>query len=158
MLMAGMELTCVDRSDCPLVGGVQVVRDCTIPGRSQATTHCRVNNSQISGLGVVESAHDRIQLASSLNRLTTRGEILVQGVNPFTESVKLPAGSMLGHFHSVQKEYVAPLLGDTTEGPRQRSSGRRGTVPSHVKELYDAAWDGEQREARSYGKVAARVQ
>jgi len=85
------------------VGGVQVVRNCTIPGRSRATIHCKVNNSQISRLEVVEGAHDRVQLANSLNQLITWGEILVQCVNPFTESVKLPAGSMVGRFHSVQE-------------------------------------------------------
>jgi len=104
ILMAGKELTCVDKSGRPLVGGVQVVRSCKIPGHSRATIHCRGNNSQISGLGVVEGAHERIQLASSLNRLTERGKILVQCVNPFLESVKLPARSMLGRFHSVQEE------------------------------------------------------
>jgi len=51
ILMAGKELTCVDKSGRPLVGGVQVVRICMIPGRSRATIHCRVNNNQISGLG-----------------------------------------------------------------------------------------------------------
>jgi len=51
MLMAGKELTCVNKSRRLLVGGVQVVRNCMIPGRSQATIHCRVNSSQISGLG-----------------------------------------------------------------------------------------------------------
>jgi len=70
--MASKELTCVDKSGHPLVGGVQVVRSCTIPGRSRATIHCRVNNSEISGLGMVEGAHERIRLASSLNRLTER--------------------------------------------------------------------------------------
>jgi len=35
MLMGDRELTCVDKFGCPLVGGVQVVRNCTIPGRSQ---------------------------------------------------------------------------------------------------------------------------
>jgi len=60
MMMAGKELTCVNKFGCPLVGGVQVVRDCTISGRSRATIHCRVNSSQISGLGVVEDVHDRI--------------------------------------------------------------------------------------------------
>jgi len=95
ILMAGKELTCVDKSGRPLVGGVQVVRNSTIPGRSRATIHCRVNNSQISGLGVVEGAHARIQLASSFNRLTERGEILVQCVNPFSEAVKLSSGSIL---------------------------------------------------------------
>jgi len=54
ILMAGKELTCVDKSGRPLVGGVQVVRSCTLPGRSRATIHCKVNNSQISGLGVVK--------------------------------------------------------------------------------------------------------
>jgi len=77
MLMAGKELTCVDKFGRPLVGGVQVVRNSAILGRSRATIHCRVNNSQISGLGVVEGAHNRIQLASSLNQLNVRGETLV---------------------------------------------------------------------------------
>jgi len=151
MLMAGKELACVDKSGRPLVGGEQVVRNCTIPGRSRATIHCRVNSSQISGLGVVEGAHDRIQLASSLNRLTARGVILVQCINPFTESVKLPAGSLLGRFHLVQEEDVEPSLGDMTKDPRQRPSGGRGTVPPHVKELYEAACGG----CASYGNVAA---
>ena len=70
MVMAGGELACVDKFGRPLVGGVQVVQNCTIPGPSCATIHCRVNSRRISGLGVVEGAHDRIQLASSLNQLT----------------------------------------------------------------------------------------
>jgi len=115
MVMAGQELACVDKFGRPLVGGVQVVRNCTIPGRSWATIHCKVNNKQISGLGLVEGAHDRIQLASSLNWLTARGEILVQCVNPFTESVKLP------------------------EESRQRPRSGRRTVPPHVQELYETA-------------------
>jgi len=82
MLMGDRELTSVDKFGRPLAGGVQVVWNCTIPSRSRATIHCRVNNSQISGLGVVEGARKRIQLASSLNRLTERREILVQCVNP----------------------------------------------------------------------------
>jgi len=142
MLMVGKELTCVNKSGHPLVGGVQVVRNCTIRGRSRATIHGTVNSSQISGLEMVEGAHDRIQLASSLNRLTARGEIFVQCVNPFTKSVKLPAGSMLGRFHSVQEQDVGPLLGDTMESPWQRPSKGQETVPPHVKELYEAACGG----------------
>jgi len=139
MVMSGRELACINKFGHPLVGGVQVVRKCTIPGRPRATIHCRVNNSQISRLGVVEGAHHRIQLASSLNQLTARGEILVQCVNPFTESVKLPAGSMVGCFHSVQEGDVRPSLGDTTEDSRQRPQRGRGTVPPHIQELYEAA-------------------
>jgi len=84
MVMSGRELACIDKFGLPLVGGVQVVRERTIPGRSRATVHCKVNNSQISRLGLVERAFDGIQLANSLNQLTARGEILVQWVNPFT--------------------------------------------------------------------------
>jgi len=142
MLMGDRELVCVDKFGRPLAGGVQVVRNCMIPGHSRATIRCKVNNSQISGLGVVESAHTRIQLTRSLNRLTERGEILVQCVNPFSEAVKLPSGSVLGHFHSVQEENIGPSLGDATEGPQQRRSQGQGTVPSHVQELYKAACDG----------------
>jgi len=101
MVMAGRDLACVDKFGRPLVGGVQVVRNCTVPGRSRATIHCRVNNSQISGLGVVEGAHDRIQLASSLNQLTAQRENLVQCVNPFAETVQLLAGSMVDRCHFV---------------------------------------------------------
>jgi len=129
MLMGDRELTCVKKFGRLLVRGLQVVRNCTIPGRSRATIHCRVNNSQISGLRVVEGAHERIQLASSLNRLTEPGEILVQCVNLFTEPVKIPAGSMLGHFHFVQKEDI----GLSTEGPRQHPFKGRGTVPLHAQ-------------------------
>jgi len=60
MVMARRKLTCVNKFGRPLVGGVQVVRNCTIPGCSRATIHCKVNNKQISGLGVVEGVHDRI--------------------------------------------------------------------------------------------------
>jgi len=153
--MAGRELTCVDKFGRPLVGGVQVVRNCTIPGCSRATIHCRVNNSQISGLGVVEGAHNRIQLTSSLNQLTVWGEILVQCVNPFTESVKLPAGSMLDRFLSIQEEDVGPSLRDTVEGPRQRPPKGRETVPPYAKELYEAACGGCARNARPWRSCCA---
>jgi len=51
LVMSGRELACVDKYGCPLVGGVQVVWDSTIPGHSGATVSCKVNNSRISGLG-----------------------------------------------------------------------------------------------------------
>jgi len=143
LLMAGRKLTCVDKFGCPLVGGVQVVRNCTIPGCSWATIHCRVNSSQITGLGVVEGGHNRIQFTSSLNQLTVRGKIWVQCVNLSMESVKLLAGSMLGRFHSVQEKDMGPSLGDTAESPRQRLPTGQGTVPPHAKELYEAA-DGSR--------------
>jgi len=142
VLMGGRELACVDKSGRPLVGGVQVIRNCTVPGCSQATIHCRVNNNRISGLGVVEGAHERIQLASSLNQLTERGEILVQCVNLFTGSIKLPAESMLGRFHFVQVEDIGPLLGDATEEPPRRPKMGRETVPTHIRELYETACGG----------------
>jgi len=63
----------------------------------------------------------------------------VQCVNPFSEAVKLPSGSVLGRFHSVQEEDVGPSLRDATEGPQQRLSQGRGTVPAHVQELYEMA-------------------
>jgi len=40
VVMAGKELVCVDKFGRPLVGGVQVVQDYTVPGRSQATLCC----------------------------------------------------------------------------------------------------------------------
>jgi len=144
MLMAGKELSCVDKFGCLLVGGVQVVHNCTIPGRSGATIHCRVNDRQLSGLGFVEGTHTRIQLASSLNRLTDRGEILVQCINPFSESVALPSGSLLGRFHTIKEGDVGPSLGEATEGPQERPSVWRGTVPKHVQELYQLACAGNK--------------
>jgi len=132
----------VSTSQVALAGSVQVIRECTIPGRSQATIHCRVNNSQLFGLGVVKGAHTRIQLASSLNRLTDRGEILVQYVNPFSEAETIASGSTLGRFHSIQEKDIGPSLGDARGGPHPCPFLRRGTVPPHVKELYQMACDG----------------
>jgi len=142
LLMAGRELTCVDKSGRPLAGSVQAVRKCTIPGRSRATVHCRVNNSRISGLGVVEGAHTSVRLASSLNRLTDRGEILVQCVNPFSEAVTIPSGTTLGRFCSIQEKDIGPSLGEMTEGPQQSPSSRRRTVPAHDQELYQTTCNG----------------
>jgi len=132
--------------------------------RYQATIHCRVNNGQLSGLEVVEGVHERIQLASGFNRLTEQGEIVVQCVNPFSESAKLPAGSVLGRFHSIQEKDIGPSLGDATEGPRLRPSKGRGNVSPQVKELYETACDGcasnEERQAMAklLPKLQRRVQ
>jgi len=138
LLMAGRELTGVDKSGRPLAGSVQAVRKCTIPGRSQATVHCRVNDSRISGLWVVEGAHTSVQLASSLNRLTDRGKILVQCVNPRR---RLPYRQ--GPLSAGSTPYRRRTSGrEATEGPQQSPSSRRGTVPAHVQDLYQTACNG----------------
>jgi len=141
VLMNGKELTCVDKSSHPLVGGVQVVRNCTIPGRSRATIHCRVNDGQISGLGVVEGAHTRIQLASSLNRLTERKEILVQCVNLFSEAVTLPLGSLLGRFHSTGKRHRAVARRGERRSPTE-SVVEAGDRPHTRPGIYQSACNG----------------
>jgi len=142
VVMAGHGLTCVNEFSRPLEGGVQVIQNCTIPRRSHATIHCRVNSRRISGLGVVEGAHDRIELASSLNQLTPRGEILVQCINPFMESVELPVGSMVGRFHFVQEGDVGPSLDKTMDNSCRPQQGGWGLVQTHVKDLYKAACQG----------------
>jgi len=73
VVMAERELACVDRFRRPLVGGVQVVQHCNVPGRSWATVCCRVNCTEISDLRVVEGALGGIQLTNSLNRQDERG-------------------------------------------------------------------------------------
>jgi len=132
MLMGDKELTCVDKLGRSLAGGIQVVRNCTIPGRSRATVHCKVDGGYLSGLGVVESTHARIQPAHSLNRLTERGEIWVQCINPFPESVNLPSGCTLGQFYPVQEKDSGPSWETTTESPCQRPSEGRRTNPHHA--------------------------
>jgi len=59
VVMAGRELVCVDKFGRPLVGGVQVVRDCTVPGRSKATLRCRVNCREIASLGWLKERTER---------------------------------------------------------------------------------------------------
>lgn len=110
--MAVREPTCVNKFDRPLVGHVQIVWSCTIPGRSCTTIYCRVNCQRISGMEVVEGAHEKIQLAKSLDMWR---EILVQCVNPFTKPVELMAGSLVRRFHSVQEREMWQSLGETTE-------------------------------------------
>jgi len=69
VVMAEKELVCVDKFNRPLVGGVQVVPDCTVPGRCQTTLRCRFNCKKIAELRVVDGMHGRIQLRNSLNWL-----------------------------------------------------------------------------------------
>jgi len=144
MLMGDRKLACVDKFGRPLAGGVQVVRSCTIPGHSRATIHCKVDGGYISRLGVVESTLTRIQPARSLNRLTGRGKIWVQCINPFPEAVNLPSGSTLGRFHSVQEEDGRLSRRTTMEGPRQRPSQGQRTVPPHAP--YYPGTRGEHRD------------
>jgi len=75
---------------------------------------------------VVEGALGGVQLANSLNRLDERGEFLVQCVNPFTEPVELPAGSLVGKFHSVQEDNVEPALELADEARRVPTRDGRG--------------------------------
>jgi len=63
----------------------------------------------------VEGALGGVQLANSLNRLDEQGEFLVQYVNAFTEPEELPAGSLVGKFHSVQEEDVKAHTGNVRE-------------------------------------------
>jgi len=62
-------------------------------------------------------------------------------VNPFTEPVGLPAGSLVEKFHSVQEEDVGPALGTTDEARRVPTRDDRGPVPEQVAELYGDASD-----------------
>jgi len=149
MVMGNKELTCVDKLSRSLAGGIQVVRSCTIPGRSRATVHCKVDGGYVSGLGVVESTHGRIRPAHSLNRLRERGEIWVQYVNPFPEVVNLPSGSILGQFYPVYEEDSGPSWKTTAESPPQRPSTGRRANPHHA-EMRDGHWaqgvgNGERR-------------
>jgi len=120
-----------------LISNYHVVVSCTIPSHSRATVHCKMEGGYLSRLKVVESTHARIQPARSLNRLTGRGEIWVQCVNPFPESVNLPSSSALGRFHSVREEDSGPSWETTVESPQQcPSQGRRTTlhhVPRHAE-------------------------
>jgi len=74
--MPGRGLAYVNKFGWLLVRGAQVVRNCSISRCFRATIHCRVNCKQISKLRVLDCAHERIQLANSLNELDMRGRSL----------------------------------------------------------------------------------
>jgi len=139
--MVGKELACVDKFGRPLVGGVQVVQDCMIPGRSQATLRCRVNCKEIADLGVVEGTHEAIRLANSLNQLDCWRELLVQCINPFAESVRLSAGALVGKYHSIQEADVGPALETVADSQGNSPRTNRGAVLEHVADLYGGACD-----------------
>jgi len=63
-------------------------------------------------------------------------------VNPFTEPVELPAGLLVGKFHSVQEEDVglAMEMAEKARGAPTRNG--RGPVPEHLADLYGDACDG----------------
>jgi len=84
----------------------------------------------------------------------------VQCVNPFTESVKLPVGSMVGRFLSVQEGDVGLSLGDTMEDSVQRLQKGQGPVPPHVQELYKMACHGcaSNEECQAMAKLLRKYQ
>jgi len=139
VVMAGKELVCVDKFGRPLVGGVQVVRDCMVPGRSQATLRCRVNCREITGLGVVKGTHGAIRLANSLNRLDCRKELFVQCINPFMEPVRLSVEALLGKYHSIQEADVGLALETVADTQGNPPHTGRGAVPEHMADLYGGA-------------------
>jgi len=140
-MLAGRELACVDRFGRPLVGRVQVLRCCTIPGYSQAAVCCRVNCRKISNLRVVEGTLGGVQLANSLNRLDENGEFLVQWMNRFTEPVELPAGLLVRKFYYVQEEDVGSAMETAEETHGLPTTNGRGPVPEYLVELYENASD-----------------
>jgi len=96
VVMAWWELTCVDHFGHPLVRGVQVVWSCTIPGRSRATIHCRMNSRRFSGLGVVEGAHKKIPTRQQLESAErARGDFSAV-CKPIQGLVELSARSICG--------------------------------------------------------------
>jgi len=132
--MAGKELVCIDKFGRALVVGVQVVRDCTVSGRSQATLRCRVNCGDIAGLGVVEGTHGAIWLANSFNWLDCqRAPRAVYRL--LHEAVRLSVGALVGKHHSIQEEDMGPALetvADTQGSPR---CTRQGAVPERLADL-----------------------
>jgi len=131
VVMAGKELACVDKFGRLFVGGVQVVQDCTIPGRFQATLRFRVN-CKITDLGVVEGTHGAIRLANSLNRLDCRRELLVQCINLFVESVRLSACVLVRKYHSIQEIDVGPALETVADS--------QGNLPAPSKKQSRNTW------------------
>jgi len=127
VVIARRKLVCVDKFGRPLVGGVQVAQDYTVPGRSQATLRCTVNYKGIAGLGVVEGTYGAIRLANSLNWIDCRQELLVQCINTFTKSVRLSAAALVGKYHSTQEADVGPALEtvvDTQGNPLAPAEGQ----------------------------------
>jgi len=127
MVMSNKELTCVDKLGCSLAGGIQVVRSCTIPGRSRATVHCKVNDGYFSGLGVVESMHGIIRPAHSLNQLTERGEIWVHQHQPLPRvgkpTVWLHTGPILSYPGGGQRAVVGNHDGESLTALICRAEG-----------------------------------
>jgi len=160
VVVAGKEVTCVDKFGRPSVGRVHVVRDSLVPGCSQATLLCKVNCRELSELGVVEGMHGRVQLANSLNRLDCRREFLVQCINPYAEPVKLSSGSLVGRYHSVQETDVGPTLNATSETPNYPPKTSPGSVPVNVAGLYKGSCDGcgSNMERRQMGQLLREYQ
>jgi len=124
MVIVEKGVVCVNKFGRPLVGKIQVVQDCTVPGRSQATILCRANSKKIAELRVVEKMHGKIQLTNSLRRLNCRGNFLSKHINPFTTPVKLLAGVLEGKYHSIQEEDARPALKTVAETQETRSDTR----------------------------------
>lgn len=82
----------------------------------------------------------------------------MQCVNPSPEAVKLPSGSVLGRFHSVQEEDTGPSLEATTEGPQQSPSQGWRTVPPHTSyNSWACGGDGDGSASNKERQVTAKL-
>jgi len=158
--MGDRELACVDKFGCPLAEGEQVVQNCTIPGHSRSTIRCRVDGSHTSRLGVVESMHAGIQLARSLNRLTGRGEILVQCVNSIPGDGKTTIWVRTGPLPFCpggrHRAVVGSYDGRSSTEPVSKAEDRPITCLVQLLGVWRCrGWLRRQRRAPGHGQVAA---
>jgi len=54
----------------------------------------------------------------------------------FHRAVELPAGSLVGKFHSVQEEDVGPALKTANKAHRIPTRDIRGPAPEHVADVW----------------------
>jgi len=78
----------------------------------------------------------KIQLANSLNRLDCQGKLLVQCINPLSEQIKLPAGALIGKYHSIPEADVWMALETVADTQRILPRASRATVPEYVADLH----------------------
>ena len=101
--ISGKELRCTDRYGRLLTNNVQVVRNVTIPARTEMAILGRVTSRNYSPIGLVEGRPEGPLIATSVNMPNEKGKVVVRCLNPTEQPLIIPSGTTIGTYSAVKK-------------------------------------------------------
>ena len=144
IVVDGNTLPCTDRHGRVLSSNVQIVRAVVVPAYSEMTVKCRLTAKTHPPVGVMEGKCSGLMIAASLNQPSSGGHILVRSLNPTGCPMTVPAGTVVGTYHGVDRVDIDPVDGPhatVAQGKANSFPGRnpQPPVPEHLRDVFAGA-------------------